>query len=543
MTAEPSHQAAQPRLHTGFLASAARWPNRTALLLGGQQWTYAEVDRFATDIATVILSANPTPARIGIYARRSLTSYAAVIAALVAGAAFVPLNPLLPPARIRAIVKAADLDTVVTERRLLPSLKDILNDDVVAALPIVVTDDIGVAVERVVAPRTAGDDIRPPLPPRVRADDTAYMLFTSGSTGTPKGVPISHANVTSFLATNLARYAPTPDDVFSQTFEQSFDLSVFDMFMAWSAGATLCGFTSTELLAPLKIVRTRGITVWFSVPSVIAMQIKLGLLEPASLPSLRYSLFCGEPLPREYAQAWQRAAPGSIVENLYGPTELTIACTAYRWDPARSPPECHGGVVPIGRPYDGLISRVIDEQGTPASVDDTGELVVAGPQTFAAYWRNPSATEAAFVDLPNDEGEATRFYRTGDVVRRLPNDNLVFVGRRDHQVKVGGHRIELGEIETALRAQSGIVEAVAYAWPPDGAVAETVVAAVSGTEIDVDAVRTRLRALLPAYMVPTTIWIIETMPRNSSGKLDRRALAATLTDRAARPVERTAHAQ
>lgn len=542
MSLASSSRAAAPRLHDGFLASAARWGDRPALLLGARQWTYAEVGSFAHRIATTLASASHSPARVGIFARRSLTSYSAVIGALLTGASFVPLNPTLPTARLQAIISAAGLAAIVTERSLFGTLAGVLGRGAGARLPVVVTDEPDIAIEwHGTGDRHPGGSA--PRAPRTDGrDDTAYILFTSGSTGTPKGVPISHANVASFLDTNLARYVPTPDDVFSQTFEQSFDLSIFDIFMAWNSGAALCALTSTELLAPLEVVRSQGITVWFSVPSVVAMQMKLGALEPRTLPSLRLSLFCGEPLPWEYAEAWQQAAPGSVLENLYGPTGLTIACAAHRWDHARSPAECHNGIVPIGRPYDTLRSRVIDGQLRAVAAGQGGELVVAGPQTFAGYWMNPAATEAAFVDLPDGGGSLTRFYRTGDLVRVLPGGDLAFVGRSDQQVKVGGHRIELGEVETALRTLPGVVEAAAYAWPLDGTVAEKLVAVVSGTGLTDSAVRSQLRQLLPAYMVPKAVWLVDEMPRTVSGKLDRRALAATVTELAAGPVDAAAHA-
>ncbi|HEV7369279.1 amino acid adenylation domain-containing protein [Arenibaculum sp.] len=501
------------RLHEGFLRSATRWPDRTALRIGAESWTYSDVGQLAGNIAEGLRAAAHAPRRVGICARRSIGSYAGTLGALLAGAAFVPLNPTLPAARLRSIVDIADLDAILCDGQTAGSMRDLLADHP-APPPIVETDGGSVDVVRSGKGRATDE----------RAGDIAYILFTSGSTGTPKGVPISHGNVTSFLKTNLDRYGVTENDVLSQTFEQSFDLSIFDIFMAWSAGATLCGFTPAELLAPLGVARARQLTVWFSVPSMVAMQMKLGLLTPDSLPSLRLSLFCGEPLPQEYAEAWQRAAPGSVIENLYGPTELTIACAAHRWEPRTSPALCANGIVPIGRPYDGLSFEIVDEDLVPAGRGQVGELAVAGPQTFSGYWRNPEADAAAFYEKEASTGERRRYYRTGDLVRELPGGDITFVGRRDHQVKINGHRIELGEVEAALRDQDGVVEAVAFAWPPSPAVAERIVAAVSGNGIDGDALRTRLRSTLPGYMLPALVEVIEAMPRTSSGKLDRRAV-------------------
>ncbi len=527
----PSALCPDEALHAGFVASAARCPERTALLLGAQRWTYAELDAAARRLAAGVLAVSAAPARVGILARRSFTSYAGALGALLAGAAFVPLNPSLPAARLRAIVDAAELDAIVCEGRQLPLLRTLLADRD-APPPVLLADAARADAAELGAPLLDRADLaaRPPLaaPVPVAPEAPAYLLFTSGSTGVPKGVPVSHANAAAFLAVNLERYAIEPDDVFSQTFEQSFDLSVFDLFMAWSAGAAVCGFTDAELLAPLEVVRSRGITVWFSVPSLVTMQRRLRLLAPGSLPSLRLSLFCGEPLTREQAEAWQAAAPASVVENLYGPTELTIACAVHRWDPAGSPALCTNGIVPIGRPYEPLSSRIVDEELQPVAPGETGELCVAGPQTFGGYWRNPAATAAAFCELTNRYGVVDRYYRTGDLVRELPGGELAFVGRRDHQVKLGGHRIELGEIEAALRAQPGVAEAAAFAWPRGAAVVQRIVAAVAGEALDGAALRAALRGVLPAYMVPAGVQVVEVMPRTSSGKLDRRALGDAL---------------
>ena len=519
-------------LHAGFAVSAVRWPDRPALLLGEARWTYAELDGVARRIAAGLLELVAMPARVGILARRSLTSYAGVLGSLLAGAAYVPLNPSLPAARLRAIADAAELDAIVCERAHLGLLPALLAGRT-APPAVIVTDarraeipdlePAGLLDRADLAARAPYGAAVPTAP-----DAPAYLLFTSGSTGAPKGVPVAHANAAAFLRVNLARYAIGPDDVLSQTFEQSFDLSVFDMFAAWSSGAALCGFTPAELLAPLEVVRARGITIWFSVPSLVAMQRRLRLLTPDSLPSLRLSLFCGEPLAREHVEDWQAAAPASVIENLYGPTELTIACSAHRWDPASSPALCANGIVPIGQLYAPLSGRIVDAELRPVARGEDGELCVAGPQTVAGYWRNPAANAAAFCELAGDDGAPERYYRTGDIVRELPGGEMVFVGRRDSQVKLGGHRIELGEIEAALRAQPGVAEAAAFAWPRGAATVERIVAAVAGEGLEASALRDGLRSVLPAYMLPASVHVVGAMPRTSSGKLDRRALGDEL---------------
>jgi acyl-coenzyme A synthetase/AMP-(fatty) acid ligase len=243
---------------------------------------------------------------------------------------------------------------------------------------------------------------------------------------------------------------------------------------------------------------------------------------------LRVSLFCGEPLPAETASAWQAAAPNSVVENLYGPTELTIACLWYRWDEAISPGQSVNGIVPIGRPFDGLGAAVVDDELRTLPAGESGELVVCGPQITPGYWRDPAKTAEQFVELPGAPFPAERFYRTGDRVRRLQSGDYVYLGRTDHQIKVMGFRVELGEIEACLLSEPNTVEAVAVGWPVRDGSAEGIVAFVSGAGVDLDWTRKEARRRLPDYMVPKDIRIIEAMPLNPNGKIDRKVLAATL---------------
>src|SRR6266699_2208541 len=198
-------------------------------------------------------------------------------------------------------------------------------------------------------------------------------------------------------------------------FDMTFDPSVFDIFVAWEAGACVCCPSERMLINPSKFIRDMGLTIWFSVPSTIAFMKQMKLLKPARYPSLRWSLFCGEPLPAVSATAWLEAAPNSIVENLYGPTELTITCTFYRWDPEHSPSECELGIVPIGYPFPGMNVLVVDDTLTEVSPGQKGELLMNGPQMSLGYWKDSEKTKAAFVVPP---GRTESFYRTGDCVRR-----------------------------------------------------------------------------------------------------------------------------
>jgi non-ribosomal peptide synthetase component F len=339
---------------------------------------------------------------------------------------------------------------------------------------------------------------------------------------------VSHSNVISFIDAIVQRYRVSPGDRLSQTFDMTFDLSVFDMFVAWECGACVCCLPQKALINPGRFINEKKLTIWFSVPSTGVFMKKLGALKAGRYPSLRLSLFCGEPLPVEIAQAWQDAAPNSFVENLYGPTEATIACMVYRWDATISPAQCLHGVVPIGVPLNGMKAVVVRQSMAEVAEGAEGELLLCGPQVSLGYWQDPDRTKDAFVSLPGLNGI---FYRTGDRVRRPRHGApMTYLGRVDHQIQIHGHRVELGEIESVLRDESGESGVIALGWPVSVSGAGGVVAFIGQEKLDVEKLKTRLSARLPEYMVPREIRLLNSLPLNANGKFDRKALLRLLED-------------
>ncbi|MEJ2853334.1 MULTISPECIES: amino acid adenylation domain-containing protein [unclassified Saccharothrix] len=463
-------------------------PEGTALRVGAAQLSYRELHERASAVAGAVLAATgEAPRRVGVLASRSVAAYVGVLAAVYCGAAVVPLNREYPPERTRRMVAAARLDALLCDDAGRSRLADL--------------DDLGVPVVG-----EGGVPLTAPL--RAEPDDPAYVMFTSGSTGTPKGVPVLHRNVAHYLAVVSERYGFTPDDVFSQTFDLTFDLAVFDLFVAWGAGAAVVCTPPGALMALPDFLTSHGITVWFSSPSVISFVRRTRGLAPGSMPSLRWSLFCGEPLTAADAEDWRVAASGSTVENLYGPTELTISCSVHRWDPATSPSSCVNGIVPIGRLHAGL-AHVVVADGKPA---EEGELCVTGAQMFPGYL-DPADDEGRFLVL---EGE--RWYRTGDVVRVLPDGDLAYLGRLDHQVKIRGQRIELSEVDHAAAGVDGVERAVTVA------VEGELVTFYVGREVPAAQVREQLARTLPKAAVPRHVVHLAEFPLNANRKIDRRAL-------------------
>ena len=527
----PDAQAAS--LCTGFFRRAAESPHRPALEVDGVALTYGELAARARAIAAALLEHGggaglPLTA---VLAHRSATAFAGVLGALARGHGYVPLNPGFPAARNRAMLDRAGCEALIIDSRAaaeVSSLVEGLDRELLLVLP----DEEAVepyarewAPHRVVGARElrAGEALEP-LP--VRPSDPAYLLFTSGSTGAPKGMAVTHANVRAFLDAVAQRYDFTEGDRFSQTFSLTFDLSVFDLFVAWECGACVCCPTEKSLLNPAQFIRRSKLTVWFSVPSIALFMRRLRVLKAGSFPTLRWSLFCGEALPAEVAREWSEAAPNSAVENLYGPTEATIACTAYRRDAGRSPEESELGIVPIGHPLGEMSTLVTGDDLCEVRPGDAGELLLSGPQVVQGYWNDEEATARAFVSV-----DGRSYYRTGDRVRRPAGDGpLRYLGRLDDQIKVLGHRVELGEVEAAIREETGLDAVVAVGWPRTSAGAAGVAAFISGTRVDVGALRNRLARRLPTYMVPRELRVLPDLPLNANGKWDRGALIRLLDE-------------
>lgn len=531
----PEPQTGARALHDGFLASAEQHPDRPALEVAGQTLTYAQLRDRAAAIAATLQRAAPESATplTAVFAYRSATAFAGVLGALMRGHGYVPLHPNFPVDRVRSALERSRCEAIVVDGAAAALLDELLAGvDRPLTLLLPEAEDVAALAARWPRHTVLGAaDLAPAAAwerPEADADAIAYLLFTSGSTGVPKGVMVAHRNATSFVDVMIERYAPTPEDRFSQTFDMTFDLSVFDMFMAWHRGSCLCCPPERILMTPARFIRDSAITIWFSVPSTAVFMKKLGMLKPDTYPNLRLSLFCGEPLAAETARAWAAAAPASIVENLYGPTELTIACTLYRWDPERSPAESALGVVPIGAPYPGMDAIVVDTELREVAPGEDGELLLTGPQVTLGYWQDAEKTAAAFVVPP---GRDVVYYRTGDRVRAPEGDApLTYRGRVDHQIQVLGHRVELGEVEAALREQTGADGVVAVGWPPTPAGAGGVVAFIGELGHDVPETLEALRARLPGYMVPRALHLLDELPLNANGKYDRKALTRLLEE-------------
>ncbi|MFE3851081.1 AMP-binding protein [Streptomyces griseorubiginosus] len=517
--------APSPALSELLSATVRRNPEETALEISGISHSYRALFRMAETIASLLVkSVGEHPATLALCAARSLPAYAGYLAAVRLGWTVVPLNPMFPAERNAAVAKAARAHVVLADESGAGQM-----DTVAARIPAatLVLDDNGTDLR-------GGGLPAPPAPGG--SDDVAYVIFTSGTTGRPKGVPIRHRNLVPFLRHCVDAYEIGPGSRLSHTYDLTFDPSVFDMLATWCGGGTLVVPERGAVLRPAAYVNRHRLTHWFSVPSVISVAERLGDLAEGSMPGLRWTLFGGDRLTRRQWDRWRAAAPHSVIDNTYGPTEVTVFCTAFRRAAGQDCPDTSNGTVPIGDTLPHLEHLVVGQDGRPA---EQGELCLRGSQRFAGYLDPADNTgrfavgtaESRLRPAPAGAPPPEAWYRTGDLVAR-EEGGLVHLGRLDQQVKVRGYRIEVGEIESALRSDPSVTDACVIALgPPE---ARELHAVYLGPQGLAGPLLARLRRLLPPYMLPRRIVHRDALPLTANGKLDRARLTRELERPAAR---------
>ncbi len=482
-----------------FAAQVARTPEAVALRFEGRSMTYREVEQTATRVAHLLAGHGVGPGGcVALLLERSAQAVVAMLAVLKTGAAYLPIDPGLPAARIGFMVADAAPIAAITSAGLRSRLDgcDLLVVDV---------SDIEASAIRSY-PCTAL--------PAPAADDIAYLIYTSGTTGVPKGVAVTHHNITQLLdSLDAGLTAPGPPKVSTQWHSLAFDASVREIWGALLHGGRLVVVPESVARSPQDfhdLLVAEHVNVITQTPSAVA------LLSPQGLESAAL-VIGGEACPAEVVDRW---APGRVMINAYGPTETTV-------DVAISAPLTAGaGAPPIGAPVSGAALFVLDGWLRPVPAGVVGELYLAGTGLACGYWRRSALTASRFVACPFG-AQGTRMYRTGDLVWWRPDGQLAYVGRADEQVKIRGYRIELGEVQAALAGLDGVDQAVVIARedrPGDKRLVGYVVG-VTGT-VDPAEIRAALAEGLPAYMVPAAVVVLDALPLTVNGKLDTRALPA-----------------
>lgn len=515
------------RVHDLLTEAARLRPSGVAVIAGDAELTYGALDALSNQAARVLADLGVTAGdRVALYLDKSVEAVAGIYAVLKAGGGYVPLDPAAPLSRLSYIVSDCDVRVVITSGANLQQARKLsaLSGGVDRLL---VMDDsppsAGFGPLALGAEQLAAASERP-LPVTGSREDLAYILYTSGSTGRPKGVMVSHGSCLHFVEWAARETALSSQDRLSSHAPFHFDLSTFDLFAAARAGACVimvppeCSVLPPQLT---QFIRELQISVWYSVPSILTALVQRGGIAPAGFPDLRTVIFAGEVFPTPFLRQLMALLPSTRFTNWYGPTETNV-CTHF---PVPQLPPDDDRPIPIGRTIDGTRAFVLDENGSRCPPGVTGEMLISGPTLMSGYWGDPDKTARSLSHLPDDDGTEIIAYRTGDLVILDGEGEFRFRGRRDHQIKSRGYRIELGEIEAALIAHPGVRECAVVAVP-DPHITNTIRACVVAEDgLTRRELLRHCRTRLPSYMLPTDLHFMAELPKTSTGKTDRQALA------------------
>ena len=505
-------------------------PDQCAVVSSSDSLTYGELDRLSNQIAHQLRADGVRAGdRVGIFLPKSTASVAALFGIQKAGAAYVPIDPHSPPPRAAYILQNCGVKGLVTNSEKLACLPgDFLGNSGMSS--VLVSDRVDSDKTRVNATITPFAELaatRPLTNPSVAITDSnlAYILYTSGSTGKPKGVMISHLNSLTFVNWCYDEFGVQKSDRVSSHAPFHFDLSVFDLFCTIKAGATVYLVPSEVQAFPRQLARwiaDQRISIWYSVPSALIQLVDHGKLESWNYEQLRLVLFAGEVFPMKYLRKLVQSIPHPAYYNLYGPTETNV-CTYYRVRESDIASE-RTEPVPIGIACANSDVFAVDDQMKPIAAGQQGELYVRSSTVMKGYWGRPDATSQVVVGNVLNSDYSEMIYRTGDIVELQPSGNYQYVGRRDKMIKSRGYRIELGEIEAALYSHPEVREVAVITIPDEQVGARIAAYVVCDGSLTGHQLERHCLEGLPRYMVPERFELRQSLPKTSTGKIDRTSL-------------------
>ncbi len=503
-------------------------PKADAARCDGATLSYEQLSRRANGLARALLASGlKRRDRVAVLLGRGLNVPVGFYGVLASGGILVPVDPKSPVEQIVRILRATGATHLVSEpdkRNVV--LKALANCPDLSHVIGLDSED-GMRFECL--PWSTVDDEASDRQPDVGVIglDPAYVLHTSGSTGIPKLIQHSHASAMSFVDWAANEYALTSDDRLTNHSSHHTCFATFDYYAAARVGATTVILTPALLMMPgslASLLEDERISVWYSVPTALVQLTLRGDLDSRSLSALRWVLFAGERFPQKHLRRIMEQLPSARFSHVYGSTETNV-CTYYHLPTAGE----LGHSLPIGKACSNSDTLVVDHDLQPVAGGDEGELLVRGSTVMSGYWGEPERNREVLVRRPSAGALEEVYFRTGDRVRMLDDGNLTFVARADLQIKVRGHRVELEEVETALLSLEMVEAAAAFAIP-DGESSSAIRAAVVVAAGSASTERELLAGLddvLPSHAAPSSIALVEALPRTPTGKVDRNALRAS----------------
>jgi D-alanine--poly(phosphoribitol) ligase subunit 1 len=493
---------------------ALRYPHRTI--------SYGHLDEISQQLAVSLLRSGLRQGDvIAIGHNKQPLSYALMLAALRLGIPYVNIDVASPVTRNLRILETSRASVLFFDDSAYQESMQLLSTSFSCPLQFLDETNLIALTEQ---DRVLLSD----LACKIDGACIAYIMFTSGSTGTPKGVAVTHQNVLHLIEWGQKRFAITNESNFANLSPMYFDNSVFDFYVGLFSGASLTPIPRNILSKPYELVEFVGrmkCTIWFSVPSMLMYLMTMKALAAQTLPTLREIVFGGEGYPKpELRKLYTMFAKQANLVNVYGPTECTCICSAHTLSDEDF--DDMQGLPTLGHLNQNFDYQILDDDGKDSA---TGELCLIGPNVASGYFNDPERTAASFLTLTELRRFQKRMYRTGDLVRE-EDGKLYFIGRKDNQIKHMGYRIELEEIEHALMRISNVDQAAVIYQRTRTTHGKLVGFVASLGNIDGIGILSELKKLLPDYMVPSQIIVLEKLPKNQNGKVDKHQLYATLPE-------------
>ena len=511
--------------------AAVASPDKIAFTDGKNSISYGELESKSNQLANLLVEKGMKIGdRAAVFMPRCAQTAVAIYGILKAGGIFVPVDPGMPAGGVRSLVRNCGIRFILTSPKKDRVLRQVLETPESIECVVGVGDQQSIDADVQLLPwasiDAASSSSTNENAERIKPTDSAYIMYSSGSTGRPKGITHTHASGLAYAELSVATYDVTPDDVIANHSPINFDMSTFGYFSSCYAGATTLIIPAAHSKAPVslaKLTADHKVTIWYSVPLALQQMLAHAPLDELDFSNMRWVLYGGEPFPPKHLRALMKKWPHARVSNVYGPAEVN-QCTYYHV-PDEYADDYRNLSVPIGKTWGQTDGLIIDDEDEIVDDQRSGELVICSTTMMLGYWGRPELNQEAFFHHVDSSGSPKVYYRTGDLVRRREDGNLMFLGRKDRQVKVRGYRVELDDIERTLGNHPDVEEAGVY-WILNGSEKEiqATIICPQDSQADEISLKNYLKSCLSPYAIPNRITLVSDLPRTGSGKIDRKYL-------------------